>query len=331
VTIIIPTFRRSSLLQKCLVSCLRQIDIDPLSIEILVVDNSTEGSAATIVSETAYASAWNIRYVHEPSPGISNARNAGLSNAKGKFIAFIDDDEIVDERWLANLLKTQIKSDADVVFGPVMPMMPSSRGDLCELSLENLLTHSVEHPSGTEIASKLLVPFWARDRRAYPRLASGNFLIRRQSPNVSSLRFDPRLGQTGGEDDLFFNQMLVDGARFVWCAEAVAWEHVPPERLSLRYAIMRGFSGGQGASRIPMLLRPKRPALTVLSMIVALVQVPTFATLAAVNALTGSPRRYHYLIRMASAVGKLFWAAPLWKHRYGETGEESRRGHLDPV
>jgi glycosyltransferase involved in cell wall biosynthesis len=319
VSIVVPTFRRPTLLRECLLSCLKQIDVDLLSVEVLVVDNSPESSAAAVVNEIASAAARCVRYVHEPTPGISSARNAGLCHARGEFIAFIDDDEIATERWLAHLLTTQSNFNADVVFGPVLPLIPASADEFCKSSLKALLTHSTNHPTGTEVASTLLVPFWARGgRKAYPRLASGNVLIWGRSPKVEGLRFDPRLGRTGGEDDLYFNQLSTDGAHFVWCAEAVTWEYVPKERLDLRYAIVRAFSGGQGVSRIPMLLEPKRPALTALSMVIALVQLPIFASLTAANALIMSPRRHHYFLRMMSAAGKLFWAAPFRIQLYGD-------------
>jgi succinoglycan biosynthesis protein ExoM len=317
VTVVIPTFRRPLLLSRCISSCLGQIDIDPSSFEIIVVDNSPERSAEATVVEFLEGTATSIRYVHEPNSGISHSRNAGLNNANGEFVAFIDDDEVASETWLAQMLATQARCNAEVVFGPVLPMIEPSGYASCKSVTRDLLTHSTEHPTGTEVASKLLVPFWARDRRAYTRLASGNVLIWRNAPRVNKIRFEPDLGRTGGEDDLYFNQLASNGVRMVWCAEALAWEHVPPERLSLRYGVIRAFSGGQGVSCIPLLLKPRRPALTVLSMAIGLMQVPAYSALVVATALVGSHRRYHYVVRLAGAFGKLFWASPFRRSRYG--------------
>jgi glycosyltransferase involved in cell wall biosynthesis len=317
VTVVIPTFRRPLQLAKCISSCLNQIHIEPSSFEILVVDNSPERSAEIAVREFLDGAMTSVRYVHEPNSGISHARNAGLSNANSEFVAFIDDDEIVSDTWLAQMLVTQATCNAEVVFGPVLPMIEASENASCRSFTRDLLTHSSEHLTGTVVASKLLVPFWARDGRAFIRLASGNVLIWHQSPKVNGLRFEPDLGRTGGEDDLYFNQLASSGARMVWCAEAVAWEHLPPDRLSLRYAIIRAFAGGQGVSRIPLLLKPRRPALTVLSMTIGVVQVPTYSALVAINTLIGSQRRHHYVVRLAGAFGKLFWASPFRRARYG--------------
>jgi cellulose synthase/poly-beta-1,6-N-acetylglucosamine synthase-like glycosyltransferase len=286
-------------------------------VEVLVIDNSPEGSANLAVLDVALQASRPVRYVHEPEPGISNSRNAGLQHAAGEFIAFIDDDEVATEDWLTHLLNTQRNSQADVVFGPVLPSMPPEIGKAEQFLYRDLLTHWTEHPTGAEVSSTVLVPFWARGHKAYPNLASGNFLLRRHSDRVKNVRFDPRLGRTGGEDTLYFNQLLLTGSRFVWCAEAVAWEHVPPERLALRYALTRAFRGGQTSSMTPMLLKPQRPVLTGLSMAIALAQVPVYATLAAFGAVTRSPQWPYHLIRAVGAVGKLFWAAPFRAQAYG--------------
>ena len=60
-----------------------------------------------------------MHYVHEPAAGVANARNAGMTQATGGLIAFLDDDEEASPGWLAALIEAQRRFDADVVFGPV--------------------------------------------------------------------------------------------------------------------------------------------------------------------------------------------------------------------
>lgn len=310
VTVVIPTFKRPFHLRECISSCLRQQGLGSITFDILVVDNCPDGSGAAVVEEVGRSASVPVHYLHEPRPGASMARNAGLSHTKGKFAAFIDDDEIATESWLVHLLDTQLHSKADVVFGPVLPMMPESTESVRNDFVKALLTHWTNHPTGTKVGSTLLTPFWARGPHAYPSLASGNFLIDCCSTVAKTVRFDDRLGRFGGEDILYFNQLAANGAHFVWCAEAVAWEHVPPERLRVSYVLTRAVRGGQVTSWVPMLLSPARPAMTALSMIIAVVQVPAFALLACSSAVLARPKRFHYLARLVSAIGKLFWAAP---------------------
>jgi succinoglycan biosynthesis protein ExoM len=310
VTIIIPTFMRPLRLQQCISSCLAQKGVGSGAFEVLVVDNCPHGSVAGLVREIARSTSIQVNYLQEPRPGISMARNAGLSHVRGEFAAFIDDDEVATENWLAHLLEAQSHSKADVVFGPVLPVMPEAADPVRHNFFRVFLTHSTDHPTGTRVGSTVLTPFWARGRHAYPSLASGNCLIDRRSKRIGAAHFDDRLGRFGGEDALYFNLLAANGAYFVWCAEAVAWEHVPPERLRLSYALTRAVRGGQVASWVPMLLSPARPALVALSMAIALVQAPTYAALACTSFVIASPKRYYYLARLASAVGKLFWTAP---------------------
>jgi GT2 family glycosyltransferase len=71
--------------------------------EAIVVDNAAEAdpSIAAIVAEAGEEV--EVRVVHEPEPGLSNARNRGLRNAQGELIVFADDDVEVNAEWLAAL------------------------------------------------------------------------------------------------------------------------------------------------------------------------------------------------------------------------------------
>jgi cellulose synthase/poly-beta-1,6-N-acetylglucosamine synthase-like glycosyltransferase len=67
--------------------------------EILIVDNaSTDGTAARIRSRP-------VRYLHEPNPGVSNARNRGIAESTGEILAFVDADCLVEPQWLTELVR----------------------------------------------------------------------------------------------------------------------------------------------------------------------------------------------------------------------------------
>ena len=93
----------------------------------------------------------DARYVHEPRPGISHARNRGVAEAKGDFVAFIDDDELPAPNWLESLLLTQRTYRADVVLGPVRPVFdrpPRRRLDV----LRRFFSQTSDAPSGTPVS-----------------------------------------------------------------------------------------------------------------------------------------------------------------------------------
>jgi cellulose synthase/poly-beta-1,6-N-acetylglucosamine synthase-like glycosyltransferase len=67
--------------------------------EILIVDNaSTDDTAAQIHSRP-------VRYLREPRPGVSNARNRGIAESTGEILAFVDADCLVEPQWLTELVR----------------------------------------------------------------------------------------------------------------------------------------------------------------------------------------------------------------------------------
>jgi GT2 family glycosyltransferase len=101
ISVIIATRNRTDSLALCLAAF---GDVDYPNYEIVVVDNapSTEDTAELIAGR--YGDDQRIRYVREPHPGLGWAHNCGLEHARGEYIAFTDDDVIVDRHWLSELL-----------------------------------------------------------------------------------------------------------------------------------------------------------------------------------------------------------------------------------
>jgi glycosyltransferase involved in cell wall biosynthesis len=69
----------------------------------------------------------DVKIVVSEGYGLSYARNAGVKNAKGEIIAFIDDDAVADERWLENLVKSYDDLHVVGVGGLIKPIWESSR------------------------------------------------------------------------------------------------------------------------------------------------------------------------------------------------------------
>lgn len=102
VSVVVCTRDRAGRLAACL-DRLRALTYAPL--EVLVVDNApTDSSTRDLVAAVA-AEDPRFRYVHEPRPGLSRARNAGLAAARGRFLAYTDDDVAVDPGWVEGLLR----------------------------------------------------------------------------------------------------------------------------------------------------------------------------------------------------------------------------------
>jgi glycosyltransferase involved in cell wall biosynthesis len=119
VSVIIPTFRRPTLLPEAIASALAQTGV---SVEVRVLDDSPEGSAREIVERVADPRVTYIK--HEPATGGKPAlvRNAGWPGATGRFVHFLDDDDRVAAGFYrAALAAFDARPDRGVVFGRIEP------------------------------------------------------------------------------------------------------------------------------------------------------------------------------------------------------------------
>lgn len=98
VSIVIPNYNCGDFLAECLDSVIAQ---DYRNLEIIVVDDgSTDNSKHVLISYID-----RIRLISTANQGAAAARNVGISNAKGKFIAFLDSDDV----WEPNKIDLQVK------------------------------------------------------------------------------------------------------------------------------------------------------------------------------------------------------------------------------
>ena len=103
ITVVLCTFNRCVSLPKALNSVASQILPDSVSWEVVVVDNNSRDQTRMVAQDYCRKHPGLFRYVFEPQQGLSRARNAGIRNAQGRIIAFLDDDVIAEPTWLQNL------------------------------------------------------------------------------------------------------------------------------------------------------------------------------------------------------------------------------------
>jgi glycosyltransferase involved in cell wall biosynthesis len=300
ISIVIPTQRRPQGLATAVRSAFAQAGVEAGRIELVVVDNDEVPSAQAGVEALAAQAPFPVIYVHEPEPGVANARNAALARASGDFIAFLDDDEEAPAGWLKALLDAQARFEGDVVFGPV-------RG---------------RAPEGVKAHRAYFERFFSREGPAEAGLLKdyygcGDSLIRRAALPDPKAPFSKARNHIGGEDDLLFGQMKTAGARFVWAPEAWVWEDPAPARLSLSYTLSRAFAYGQGPSSACAAASPPDRLGVGRWMAVGLAQAVVYGLLAGGKWLVGSPSFASTLDLAARGLGKTFWWGPFKVHFYG--------------
>jgi glycosyltransferase involved in cell wall biosynthesis len=231
ITVCVCSYRRPELLERLLAALAVQRTDGLFRFSCAVVDNDVMASARTVVQRLQPMFPVPIRYAVEPVPNFALARNRALSLVSGKFLAFIDDDEVPGEDWLMQLWRTLHQFRADAVLGPVRPYFESPPPSWI---LQSRICERPSHATGSTL-------HWRQTR-------TGNVLLRRAMVVEDGVRFDPAYA-TGGEDVDFFRRAAGAGKTFVWCEEAPAYELVPEARLRRRYFLKRAFLQGRVSSK----------------------------------------------------------------------------------
>lgn len=210
-------------------------------IEIVVVDNDTEPGVREVCAEVGSAIRWPVRYAVERRRGISHARNRALElvSDASEWIAIIDDDEVPDPDWLAELLRVQRETGADVVTGPVIPHFEAAVAGWIEAGG---FFEPQRHPDGASISHAF----------------TGNVIFR--ASLIRDLRltpaFDERYALTGGEDHHFFRRVRRAGYRLHWADAALVTEWVPQGRTTAKWLVRRQFRIGNASAFIQAELEP---------------------------------------------------------------------------
>lgn len=213
---------------------------------LLVIDNDPDRGAEKVVRDFNARSAVGALYLHAAPQGIATARNVALDfgGERGLAVLFIDDDEVPDQGWLVSMLSAHGRFPSAIIAGPVRPEFAAA---LPKWAPDGHFWRRPEYSDG----ESLRVP-----------VGSGNALFP-EKLTVGGLRFDTEFDLTGGEDTHLTLRWLRDNEQIVWSAQAVVFERVPAERLSLHYARQRAYSDSLSYQHVLRKLDKPAPTKTV--------------------------------------------------------------------
>lgn len=212
-----------------------------VEVDVLVVDNDSDGSAQGLVqSYAADHPGIPVRYENETSPGISAARNRALScSSDVDVLIFIDDDERPSERWLVLLLQTYIQHRCAAVVGPVVSVYEVEPEPWIEAGG---FFRRRRLPTGTHVDVA----------------ATNNLLLDLHQVRALDLSFDEQFGITGGGDTMFTRSLVRRGGVMVWNDEAVVVDVVPSGRVTREWVTRRAFRSGNSWSATSLKLEASR-------------------------------------------------------------------------
>lgn len=197
VSFIVPTYCAEQFLSNC-INSIFSIDIDK---EIILVNDGSTDNTGKIIDE--YTRQYDfIHAYHQANQGASAARNFALDQATGKWIAFVDaDDVVINEANLPRLIALADQQSVDVIKGLYLFSSDRDSPSIKPPVLDGVVDeHQAVTVSGRAFLEKCI---------GVHRFQTNNsFLIRRATIEKFGLRFDP--AQFIGEDVLFFYQLFSD-------------------------------------------------------------------------------------------------------------------------
>ena len=111
-SIIIPIYNKEAYIKNCMESILSQLHFYSREVEVICVDDGSNDNSVRIVEE--YSKLYDgVKLVIKENGGVSSARNMGLDLATGKYIAFIDPDDIVSPDYLEIVCECLRKNDIE--------------------------------------------------------------------------------------------------------------------------------------------------------------------------------------------------------------------------
>jgi len=253
VSVVVCTRNRADSVEACLSSILR--NTSP-GLELVVVDNApTDDSTLQVVQAIAERDA-RVRYAREDQPGLSRARNRGLAEARGRYIAYTDDDVIVDDRWVTGLLRAFVEARVGCVTGLVATAGISSAAE-AYFDARAASWSSRFAPEVYDLAER------SAPDALYPYSAGifgtgANFCFDRQLL-LDLGGFDVALGAgaptRGGEDLDIFVRVLRAGRAIAYEPRALVWHHHRADDAALLRQ-MYGYGTGLSAYLCKLLLDP---------------------------------------------------------------------------
>lgn len=240
-SIVIATYNRSAMLMQTLQSVIEQT-LPREEWECVVVNNnSTDSTAADFEAFAVRYPDYNLRMVLETNQGLSYARNRGIRESEGEYIAIVDDDERIAPEFVASYVALFDEvPDAVAAGGPIVAEYPTGR--------PRWMSAFTERP----IANTM---YFGEEVREFPRgrvPGGGNMALRRSAVRRYGV-FDTSLGYVGeslvgGEESDLFERLQIAEAKYYYVPKAVMYHIIPKEKLTVEY--LRRLSYNVGVSQL---------------------------------------------------------------------------------
>ncbi len=295
-SIVIATYNRATLLLDALKSVIRQ-SAPAQEWECVVVNNNSSDNTSECFAEFAGEHPeYNLRIVDEPNQGLSYARNRGIRESVGEYIAIIDDDEHIAEDFVAAYIKLfDSVPEAVAAGGPIVAEYPTGRPRWMSCYTERPIANTM---------------YFGEEVREFPKgrvPGGGNMALRRSAIRRYGV-FDTSLGYSGesligGEECDLFERLQIADAKYYYVPTAVMYHIIPREKLTKEYFARLSYNVGVSQLRRARLYRRVwRVRFVELSKWVATLLIALWYT------ITLQWRKGYYLILMRLNITRGLWS-----------------------
>ncbi|NEO29044.1 MAG: glycosyltransferase family 2 protein [Symploca sp. SIO3C6] len=216
--------------------------------EIVVIDNGSTDDTGKVC--TRYQQHLpNLRYIYEPILGLSKARNTAMEQARGEYIAYLDDDAIPCANWLETIIETYqtIKPTPICVGGPIYPLWDSSKPDWITKEVEYLF-------SILDLGEKHQ---WLKLPK---HLFGANMTYQREALQLIG-GFSENLGRQGSknllscEEYLTYKILVEHGKGLFYYHPQISVQHwISQQRVNLNWMLRRSYWQGRSSAVVGLIL-----------------------------------------------------------------------------
>jgi len=233
ISIVVCTHNRAAALRGALSSLFVLRTDGCFTYEVVIVDNASADDTQQAIAAAEELAKLPVRNVFEAEKGIVPARNRGIREARGRWIAFFDDDQLADPRWLAELYRGARDRACRVVGGSVQLSFPEGCPRRLDPTVRMLL--------GEAVHSDAPVPY-----RGRLTPGCGNLMIKRDV--FEQVGVFERTVHGRGEDTDLFNRIERAGIEAWYIPTAIVHHLTPLSRLDDQYLLRLARHVGEGVA-----------------------------------------------------------------------------------
>lgn len=128
ISVIVPFYNVQNYIGKCIESIINQTY---KNLEIICVNDGSTDSSGCICEKYKKKDS-RIKIIYKSNGGLSDARNAGIQNASGKYLTFIDSDDYVSLSMIEHLINILLQNHADISICDPVHIYPDKKGSFTD-------------------------------------------------------------------------------------------------------------------------------------------------------------------------------------------------------